>query len=82
MTKAQTLSGNRKQLRQRLTEARNVLNASLRASFGKGTFDFENKRLVGDNGVILQWRLRDHPDQPPSYQNQQTSRGTVVVVIR
>ena len=76
---ARTLSQNRKQLKQRLMEARNVLVDAIRRDFGKGTFDFDKQCLVGDNGYVLQWQVRERPDLPESYQNQQTSRGTVVV---
>ena len=76
---AQILSTNRKQLKQRLREARAVLASDIYQGFGKGTFDFANKRLIGDNGYVLQWQLRCHPEQPISYHNQQTNRGTVVV---
>ena len=49
--------------------------------FSNSTFDFENKRLVSDSGrFALQWRIRLHPDQPESYENQQTNCGTVVFV--
>lgn len=75
---AEVVGNNRKQLRNRLTEAKSVLVDSIRKGFGKGTFDFEKKQLIGDNGYILQWRVRLHPELPISYQNQQTSRGSVV----
>lgn len=75
---ALTLSRNRKQLKQRLLEAKSVLIDELRRDFGKGVFDFVGQRLIGDNGVVLQWQLRPNPDAPPSYHNQQTSRGDVV----
>ena len=73
-----TVGENRKQLRQRLMEARAVLVREIREGFGKGKFDFERKQLVGENGCVLQWLVREYPDQPVSYQNQQTSRGSVV----
>ena len=75
---AVTVGENRKQLRQRLMEARAVLVREIREGFGKGKFDFERKQLVGENGFVLQWLVREWPDQPVSYKNQQTSRGTVV----
>lgn len=75
---AETVGDNRKQLRNRLMEAKAVLADPIRKGFGKGTFDFEKKQLVGDNGYVLQWQIRLHPDQPPSFKNQQTSRGAVV----
>jgi hypothetical protein len=75
---AVTVGENRKQLRQRLVEARAVLSDHVREGFGKGKFDFERKQLVGENGFVLQWLVRERPDEPVSYENQQTSRGTVV----
>lgn len=77
---ALTLATNRKHLKQRLHEAKAVLPSSIGKTFGKGTFDFEKKQLIGENGYILQWRVRLHPELYDSYQNQQTSRGTVVVL--
>lgn len=77
---ARQFGTNRKQLKTRLNEAKQCLVRELREGFGKGTFDFENKRLIGDNGVILQWQLREYPDRPESYHNQQTTRGNVVVL--
>ena len=41
-------------------------------------FDFEKKRLYSIDGIIyLQWRVRPEPDEPISYYNQQTNRGSV-----
>ena len=76
----QALSMNRKQIKARLNEARNVLVAALRKHFQNPKFDEETKRLIGDNGYVLEWRVRTHPDLPISYDNQQTNRGAVVVV--
>lgn len=73
------MASNRKQLKAYLTEIKLLLVRELREGFGKGAFDFENRRLIGDNGIILQWKLRQHPDQPESYPNQQTRRGYVAV---
>lgn len=75
---AESVGENRKQLRNRLVEARAVLAREIREGFGKGKFDFERRQLVGENGYVLQWLVREYPDQPISYQNQQTSRGVVV----
>ncbi len=81
-SEAMLLSGNPKKLYARLMETKKVLHDYLDQYFTKNTFDFENKRLVSDNDKLyLQWRLRLHPDQLESYENQQTSTGTVVIVI-
>jgi hypothetical protein len=73
------LGNNRTKLRARLMGAKAMLDRGMALLFSNNTFDFENKRLVSDSGRFsLQWRLRLHPDQPESYENQQTICGTVV----
>ena len=42
-------------------------------------FDFDAKRLNGFDGWFLQWQLRQNPNAPESYENQQTSQGIVTV---
>ena len=76
----QALSMNRKQIKARLTEAKIVLTDALRRHFQNPKFDEKTKRLIGDNGYALEWRVRTHPDLPISYDNQQTNRGAVVVI--
>jgi hypothetical protein len=77
--KALALGNNRTRLRGRLMNAKAVLDRGMALLFSDNTFDFENKRLVSDSGrFALQWRIRLHPDQPESYENQQTNCGTVV----
>jgi hypothetical protein len=61
-----------------LQEARSCLSAFYARRFGKGRFDFPGRRLVGENGLMLQWRTRQNPDEPESHENQQTTRGCVV----
>lgn len=68
-------------LRRRLQEARSVLAPAAGRRFGKGTFDFAGKRLVGENGLVLQWRIRQHPELPISYDNQQTRCGIVLCLL-
>jgi hypothetical protein len=75
------LSNNRRWLKTRLMEARSCLIKELQDKFCKPTFDFDNKRLVSDDGTIaLQWQIRSWPDAPESYQNQQTNSGVVNIV--
>jgi hypothetical protein len=75
------LGNNRKKLRARLMGAKSVLDRGMALLFSDNTYDFGNKRLVSDSGRFsLQWRIRLHPDQPESYDNQQTNSGTVVFV--
>lgn len=79
-TKALILATNRQALEKRLREARAALEKSARDLFGRGYFDFWGRRLVGDNGLILQWRTRPMPDKPIAYRNQQTDTGCVNLV--
>ena len=68
-------------LKKRLMSARSVLVRELYGLFNKHTFDFEQKRLVSSCGkYALQWRLRDKPNEPESYENQQTSIGGVFFI--
>jgi len=76
--KALALASDPAALLKRLQEARSVLTD--RRRFGKGRFDFAGRRLIGSNGLALQWRTRMEPDQPESYRNQQTTRGCVILV--
>lgn len=79
--KARAIGEDRKALRARLLEARAVLKDEYRREFRRYRFDFANKRLVSENGLYsLQWVIRPRPDQPESYRNQQTSRGSVYAV--
>lgn len=78
--RALQIGANRIRLKKRLLEARSVLANEFRQRFKKYTFDFENKRLVSsDNKLALQWQLRDRPNEPESYENQQTSVGSVLL---
>jgi len=75
---ARIIGNDRKALRKRLQKARACLTAEVSRLFGKGKFDFANRRLIGDNGLTLQWRMRRYPNLPESYHNQQTNCGIVV----
>lgn len=77
---ANAMSCNRIQLRLRLMHARAVLRREYRTYFTSPVFDFEKKRLVGTDGYVLQWLVRERSDQPASYEDQQTHIGTVVLV--
>lgn len=74
--KALAVGNDRKELRKRLNAAKACLKAVHKKYFKTVIFDFENKRLIG-NGHYLQWQLRNQPDLPESYDNQQTNCGTV-----
>jgi len=67
----------RQLLLRRLKDALYVLSPEARKQFGKWHFDFINQRLVGENGLYLQWLVRPKPDESVSYDNQQTNRGSV-----
>lgn len=77
--KALAIGNDKKLLLKRLNEAKACLNNEGKKLFQSCTYDFENKRLVG-NGAVLQWRVRRYPDQPESYENQQTSVGVVFIL--
>jgi hypothetical protein len=77
---ALALGGDKVALRRRLYEARALLSKWALAYFSPRevcAFDFEKKRLVGLDGYYLQWQIRRNPDEPDSYENQQTSVGSV-----
>jgi len=75
--KALLLATDRRALEKRLRAARAVLQDDIRREFGRGHFDFDQRILTGDNGVILRWKTRVMPDQLVTYSNQQTSEGHV-----
>jgi hypothetical protein len=78
--KALMVSANKGKLISRLLAAKSVLTNVCRRDFGKGNFDFDRKRLVSQCGTwALQWQTRLYPNEPESYENQQTSVGSVVV---
>jgi hypothetical protein len=60
-------------------QARAVLRSEYRKYFTTPVLDYKKKQLVGTDGYVLQWLTRERPDQPESYENQQTSVGTVMV---
>lgn len=78
--KALALASDRRALRKRLNDARSCLTDHFRKPFGRGRLDFNRKRLIGDNGLALQWNTRPLPEMVETYHNQQTSRGTVTLV--
>lgn len=74
------LSNNRAKLLKRLLDARSVLRPWIAKYFKTYTFDFQNKRLISSSGKsCLQWQLRPDPNKTESYENQQTSRGCVIL---
>lgn len=75
--KALAVGNDKKALCKRLNDTKSVLADSFVPFFRSSKFDFKNKRLIGTNGYYLQWKLRPMPDKPISYNNWQTTRGTV-----
>ena len=63
-----------------LRESAKVLVSEYRRTFGIGDIPDEQNRCIHslDRTLRLQWQLRSDPDAPESYENQQTSVGTVV----
>ena len=78
-TKAWAVANNPTLLRFELNQAKSCLARWIKPFFRAAKFDFNNKRLMGD-GYALQWKLRRFPNCPESYENQQTSRGIIIVV--
>lgn len=79
-TKAWASVGTKEKLKKRLMDARSVLTPHAQSLFKKKTIDYDRRAMISDNGqYVLQWKVRNHPSKPVSYENQQTSRGTVVV---
>jgi hypothetical protein len=78
--KAIELGNDPKRLKARLLAAKDCLTDSNRKLFKDAMFDFPHKRLIGHDRLTLQWRIRDNPNMPEGYHNQQTNQGTVVCI--
>lgn len=66
-------------LRARLVEARNMLRKDLKKLFSVINFEPEKMRLVSGCGrYVLEWKIRERPDEPVGPRNQQTSMGCVL----
>ncbi len=77
---AEELASDPGRLKKRLNDARVVLRRDFKKLFRPGRFVEAEKALYSENGEYkLQWQLREFPEQPESYENQQTSRGTVLL---
>lgn len=77
--KAISFGNNRKSLRKKLNSAKNKLN--LTDLFINPIFNFERKMLISSDGKLaLKWQIRNKPNEPISYENQQTPIGVVVIV--
>jgi hypothetical protein len=79
--KAWAVGNNKARLLKRLLEARSMLVKQYRQEFKTYTLDVEHRRMISTTGAyILQWQVRNHPDMPISYENQQTSQGDVYLL--
>ena len=79
--KAEAIAADRKLLKKRLNEAKSCLTTEFKHIFGATVYDFENKRIISQDGrYALQWKVREFPDKPTGYRNQQTNCGSVFVV--
>lgn len=77
--KALAIGNSKTKLLKRLKESLSVMNPGGQKIFKGYTYDFAGKRLISPcKKYALQWQLRDDPDQPESYHNQQTSVGTTI----
>ena len=76
------LSLDKKRLRKRLMDAKAVLRNPHRAWFNPGIYKHAERALYSDAkfGYKLQWQTRRRPDQPESYDNQQTAIGSVYLI--
>jgi len=78
--KAMAIRNSRPALRALFKETLSCLYPEDRRAFKGARLDFDKARLVSADGCLfLQWRLRNNPDEPESYRNQQTSRGSVML---
>ena len=66
-------------LHKRLNEAKSLLHLKYRKMFRPGIFKPAEKALYSDTpfGYRLKWQTRQHPTEPESYENQQTTIGVV-----
>lgn len=65
-------------LEEALRDMVEVLREDLRKAFKGARFEFSGKRLVAKNGSdALIWSMRQYPDKPIAYRNQQSSLGRV-----
>jgi len=80
--KAIELGNNEIVLEMRLREAAMVLSNTFKPHFIRRNciYDFTGKRLISTTGKYqLVWQIREKPDKPESYMNQQTSTGCCMV---
>lgn len=76
------LSLDKARLRKRLSAAKAALKPEYRKMFKPGIFKAQERALYSDAplGYRLQWQTRRYPEQPESYENQQTAIGAVYLV--
>ena len=67
-------------LEKRLLKALSLVMEDIKVKFAEYELDTKGKRLIGSDGYVLQWLVRDFPDLPASNTNVQNSRGVVVLL--
>jgi hypothetical protein len=77
---AKELGASPKELRDEFRYVMSVMSDYWRTYFKKTTYDFKLKQLRGSDGYVLQWQTRRYPDLPETYDNQQTSKGIVLLL--
>ena len=76
--KAVAIGNNKKTLTKQLLYARACLKNEYRQLFREKKVNFGHKVMLSDCGkYALIWQVREWPDEPKSYNNQQTSTGCV-----
>ena len=79
--KATVIGNDKTKLLKRLKESLSVMNNGGQRIFRGYTYDPAGKRLISHcKKYSLQWQLRDEPNKPESYNNQQTTTGMVIVI--
>jgi len=76
---AEELAADPTRLESRLLDAKSYILDRFKKFFRNPSYDFQNKRLVGEDGMVLQWRIRRDENSPASQTNTQSPRGYVAV---
>ena len=80
--KAMAVGNDKDLLLKRLNGAKSIFIGYIKKQFENAKFDFENKKLVGDNGYYLQWKLRKNPNIPTHRRNNDQSSVGFVELLR
>jgi len=75
------LGNDKHRLERELRRSVYFLRRDVRGLFKRARYSFRAKRIISECGTYaLEWRKRQNPDQPENYDNQQTSRGIVLLL--